>query len=128
VDALAHHAVFPRGWREYAAERSRLRYFPAMARKMPELRRAFLYRRVFLDARSARFDLAAAGAAAAAALRSPVPLLAAIPYVRAGLAHARRGGPGGPPPLAVGAADLAADAVGMASLLAGSLRYRSLVV
>ena len=29
-----------------------------MARKMPELRSTFLYRRVFLNQRSARFDLA----------------------------------------------------------------------
>src|SRR6202007_1232512 len=41
--ALAHHAVFPRTWREYVAERRRLQYFPAMVHQMPELRRTFLY-------------------------------------------------------------------------------------
>src|SRR5205814_942389 len=36
-DALVHHAVFPRGWRDYVAERRRLRYFPALAAQVPEL-------------------------------------------------------------------------------------------
>ena len=36
-DALAHHAVFERRWTAYAAERARLRYFPAMVARMPEL-------------------------------------------------------------------------------------------
>jgi hypothetical protein len=128
ADALAHHAVFPRGWREYSAERTRLRYFPAMAAKMPELRSAFLYRRVFLNGRTARFDLAVAGALAGAALESPLPLLTALPYLRAQARQARRARPGGPRPAAVALADLVADAVGLLALLEGSARYRSLVV
>ena len=114
-EALAYHAVFPRGWREYVAERRRLRYFPAMAGKMPELRDHFFYRRLFLNRRTAALDLGLAGALAALALRSPFPLLAAAPYARMA---ARR-------PPGVIAADVAADLVGLQSLLLGSLRYRS---
>ena len=114
-DALAHHAVFPRGWPEYVAERRRLRYFPAMARKVPELRDHFFYRRLFLNRRTATLDLALLGALAAALLRSPVPLLAAAPYARTAL---RR-------PPAVVPADVAADLIGLQSLLVGTLRYRS---
>jgi glycosyltransferase involved in cell wall biosynthesis len=114
-DALAHHAVFPRGWPEYVAERRRLRYFPAMARKVPELRDHFFYRRLFLNRRTAALDLALAGALAAALVRSPVPLLAAAPYARTAL---RR-------PPGVVPADVAADLVGLQSLLVGTLRYRS---
>ncbi len=125
--ALAHHAVFPRSWAAYAAERSRLAYFPAMAARMPELRAAFLYRRVFLNRRSARFDLAAAGAIASVALGSPLPLAFALPYARTARAHARRPGAGATPPVAVAAADLLADAVGLLALAAGSVRFRSLV-
>ncbi len=109
ADALAHHAVFPRGWREYVEERRRLRYFPAMAARVPELREHFFYRRVFLSRRTAAFDLALAGAAGGLLLRSPLPLLAAGPTrARSGAARCgsvraassggrgRGGRPGGP--------------------------------
>ncbi|HUE25233.1 MAG TPA: glycosyltransferase family A protein [Solirubrobacteraceae bacterium] len=126
-EALAYHAVFPRTWLEYALERRRLRYFPAMARQMPELRRTFLYRRLFLNRRSASFDLALAGAALAAALSSPLPLAVAAPYVQEAYRRSLRASPMGPGALAVGLADIAADAVGLAALIEGSLRYRSLL-
>jgi glycosyltransferase involved in cell wall biosynthesis len=123
--ALAHHAVFPRGWKEYVAERRRLRYFPAMAAKMPELRGHFLYRQLFLNRRSATLDLALAGAAAALVLRSPLPLAAAEPYRRMVADRARSFGPRR---RQVAAADVAADLVGLASMLRGSARYRSIVL
>ena len=123
--ALAHHAVFARGGVDYVAERRRLRYFPAMAAKMPELRSHFLYRRVFLNRRSAALDLALAGAAVALALRSPLPLLAAEPYRRVVAGRAR---PFGSRRAQVAAADVAADLVGLTSMLRGSARYRSVVI
>ena len=144
--ALAHHAVFRRSWSAYAAERARLRFFPAMAARMPELRTAFLYRQLFLNCRSARFDLACAAGLAALARRSPLPLLAAAPYARTVHAHAQRVPPGPAAPAipagsaipagpagslrvaGVAAADVLADAVGCAALIAGSARYRSLVL
>lgn len=126
--ALAHHAVFPRSWPEYAAERRRLRYFPAMARRAPELRDAFFFRRVFLSRRSAGFDAACAGALTALAFGSPLPLLACLPYLREARRHSMRARPAPPRAAAVMAADLAADLVGLASLLEGSLRYRSPVL
>jgi glycosyltransferase involved in cell wall biosynthesis len=125
ADALAWHEVFARGARAYAAERLRLRFFPAMAARIPELREEFLYRRWFLNRRSALFDLAVAGAAAAAVRRSPLPLAATLPYLRELRRHAARGGRD---QAAVAAGDLAADAVGLAAMTAGSARYRSLVV
>jgi glycosyltransferase involved in cell wall biosynthesis len=126
--ALAHHAVFARSAGAYVAERLRLQYFPAMAARTPELRREFLYRRWFLNPRSARFDLAIASAAVAGTSRSPVALLAALPYLHTLRAHARRAAEGRPPPPAVAAADLAADAAGLLALLYGSVRYRSMVI
>lgn len=123
--ALAHHAVFSRGRCEYAADRRRLRYFPAMAAKMPELRRHFFHRRVFLNRRSAALDLGLTGTLVALVLRSPLPLLAALPYCRlvAGRARGfgrRRG--------EVAATDVAADLIGLAALLRGTVRYRSLLL
>ncbi|MEJ7786769.1 MAG: glycosyltransferase, partial [Solirubrobacteraceae bacterium] len=118
ADALVHHAVEPRGPRAYIAERLRLRFFPAMARRIPELRETFLHRRLFLSERSARFDLAAVGLAAAAYTRCPIAAVAAVPYLRT---VQRRG-------LRVGAVDVAADLVGAAALLAGSVVSRAPVL
>ena len=127
-EALAYHAVFARSCREYVAEHWRRQYFPAMARKVPELRRTFLYRRVFLNARSARFDLALVGLALAARRRSPLALAAAVPYLRALASGSARAKSTGPPSLTVGAADAAADLVGLAAMIYGSARYRSVVL
>ena len=122
--ALAHHAVFRRRWRDYVAERRRLRYFPAMAAKMPELRRHFLHRQVFLNGRTAALDAALAGVAASLLVRSPLPLLAAAPYGRMVLARARRYDRW----TSVAAVDVAADLVGLGALLRGSVRYGSPVL
>ncbi len=122
AQALAHHAVFARDWRSYVAERRRLRYFPAMAAKVPELREHFFYRRLFLNRRTAALDAALAAALAALALGSPLPLAATAPYARAVIRHAGRSeAPRGP----VAAADVAADLVGLAAMARGSVRYRS---
>ncbi len=119
-EALVHHAVFPRGPLGFIAERWRLRFFPALVRELPELRAQF-FLRVFLSARTARFDLAAAGLLAAALTRRPALVLAATPYVRRDLRTQswwRRS------VLRHDAALFAADAVGLAALLRGSLATR----
>jgi len=115
-EALVHHAVFPRSSRDYVAERLRLRYFPAMAARIPELRERFFHRRVFLTPRSAAFDAALAGVALAALTRRPWPIALALPYAR--LARRRRAWP----------VDLVADAVGFGALVAGSIAARSPVL
>ena len=125
--ATVRHAVFPRGAGAYALERLRLVYFPAMVARMPELREVFLYRRWFLTRRTAALDLALGAAAGALATRragmsrraAVLPLVAAIPYARELIVSARRGGR--PVPIVV-AADLLADATGLAALAVGSLR------
>ncbi len=127
-DALAYHAVFPRRWPEYVTERTRLRYFPAMARAAPEMREAFLYRHVFLDHRSARLDLALSGVAAGALLRSPLPLAVTYPYLRLLHSASRRCRATGQRWWSVAAADLAGDLVGLGALTYGSVRERSLVL
>jgi glycosyltransferase involved in cell wall biosynthesis len=125
ADALVHHAVFGRGAGDYLAERTRLRHFPAMAARVPELRSAFLYRRLFLTPRSAAFDAALLGAGTAAVRRSSWPLLLLLPYARLAARRAlpyRRRAP------LVAAVDVAADAVGFVSLLRGSIRHRTPVL
>jgi glycosyltransferase involved in cell wall biosynthesis len=120
--ALAWHEVFSRDAGAYVAERARLRFFPALAARIPELREDFLWRRWFLSRRSALFDLAAAGVLAAVARRSPLPLLAVLPYAREVRRHAWRARDRHWAPVA--AADVTADAVGAAALLWGSARHR----
>ncbi len=124
--AVVEHAVFPRDRGAYVAERTRLAYFPAIAAKMPELRETFFHRRLWMSERSAAFDAALAGLAVAALARSPVPLIAAYPYVRRVREHALRWP--SRPALEVAATELAADAVGAAALALGSIRARSLLL
>jgi glycosyltransferase involved in cell wall biosynthesis len=120
--ALVHHAVFPRGAVGYIAERRRLRYFPAIARQIPEFRRAVLFKGVFLSPRSAAFDAALAGLLVATVTRSPLPLAATLPYARMagrGTLVYRKRAPW------VAAVRAGADLVSLASLVAGGLRWRS---
>jgi glycosyltransferase involved in cell wall biosynthesis len=116
-EALVHHAVFERAPREYVAERLRLRYFPAMAARIPELREVFFWRRVFLTPRSAAFDAALAGVLLAAGSRRAWPLALALPYAL--IARRRR---------RAWPVDLVADAVGLGALLTGSVHARSPVL
>jgi glycosyltransferase involved in cell wall biosynthesis len=125
AEALVHHAVFPRGARDYVAEHARRRHFPEIVARVPELRRTFLHRRWFLDARTAAFDGALAGVAVAAASRRAWPALAAVPYLRRWTARARTH-PG--EAATVLAADAAADLVGAWSLARGSLEARTPVL
>ena len=124
--ALVHHAVFRRGIREYAGERLRLYYFPAIVGKIPELRDELLVDRVFLNRRTREFDAAAVGAATAVATRSPWPLALAIPYALTAVRGARRWGRTAAPRALAG--DVAADVVGCATLLAGGVRHRTPVL
>lgn len=123
--ALVHHAVFPRGAAELVAERRRARLFPELVRRVPELREAFLWRRRFLSRRSAAFDGAVAASAAALLLRRAAPLALTVPYCVLLLADARRWGRRAP---AVALAAVAADAVTLQALAAGSLRSGTLLL
>jgi glycosyltransferase involved in cell wall biosynthesis len=124
-DALVHHAVFPRTALDYLAERPRLRYFPAIAHKIPEFRRRTLFLRVFHTRRSAAFDAALVALALAGRRRSGLPLVATLPYLRFAVSNTsqyRRRAP------LVAAVRIAADALNCAALVAGSVRHRSLVL
>lgn len=121
-EALVLHAVQPRGARAFLAERRRLGMFPPLTRQVPELRRSFLYRRWFLNRRTARVDLAAAGLLAALVLRRRWPLLALVPYANVVREDARTSG------RRAAAVRIAADGAAAAALARGSARSRSLVI
>ncbi len=122
--ARVHHAIIGRQAVELIGERRRLRHFPEIARRVPEVRERFLAR-VFLSNRTAQFDLALAGALVAMRRRSLWPLLAALPYVGT---IARRAAPMGTAAPTVAVTEAAADIVGLASLVQGSVRQRTLVL
>jgi glycosyltransferase involved in cell wall biosynthesis len=131
-DAVLRHAVFPRGAAGWIFERWRCRHFPALVALIPELRRCFLHRRLFLSPASLRFDLALMGSCVAISRRRPVALVALAPYVRDVAADARRHGPAvGAARVAaarVAAARVAADLVTFVALLGGSLAAGSPVL
>jgi glycosyltransferase involved in cell wall biosynthesis len=134
-DALVRHAVFPRGAGGFIAERARVRHFPGLVARVPELRGQFLHRRAFLSPVSLRFDLALGGLAVAGLAglsgrrRSTTRSLAgltAVPYLLPLAREARwlRGRDRWRVP----AARVAADAVGFCALVGGSLRTRTVVL
>jgi glycosyltransferase involved in cell wall biosynthesis len=120
------HAVFPGRPLTLLSERWRLRYFPALAKRVPELRRSTFFARAFLSRRTAAFDLALACAAVAAAIGVPLLLLGAVPYGALLLSRARRAGRLRLVPIA--AVDLVGDMIGALALIFGSATYRSLLV
>lgn len=124
-NARVTHAVFRRGLREYVSERRRLRHFPAIAAKMPELRRQRFFGRYFLTSRSAAFDAALTGAATAVLLRSRGPLIAATPYAWIVLRHSVGWRRQAPVALLGG---LIADIVGLGSMVRGSIEQRTLLI
>ena len=124
-DALVHHAVFDGDMRSYIAEQARIRYFPALVARIPELRTTFAWRRYFLNSRTAAFDAAGVGVVAAAALTSPIPLVAAVPYAVSLYRSVRKWRMGKKNTVTYAAAQVARDAVGFASLVRGSVEART---
>jgi glycosyltransferase involved in cell wall biosynthesis len=131
--AVVEHAVFARSRREFVGERLRLVYFPVLVSVIPELRDRFLWRRWFLNRRSAAFAAGVAGtllAAAAALASAPLPLVLVplavwLPYARIAIRAALEWRRRAPDALATG---VLADLAGFAALLAGTVRSRAPVL
>jgi glycosyltransferase involved in cell wall biosynthesis len=124
ADALVHHEVVKRPASAWIAERKRLRLFPEATRAVPELRSSW-FLGLFLSRRTAKFDLALAALIAAAVTRRPLLVLLALPYARATLRTdqwRRRW------VLEQNAAHVAGDLVGLAALIAGSVKTKRIVL
>ncbi len=120
AQAVVRHAVFDGGPATLLAERRRLAHFPALAARVPELRDHAFHRRFFLSPRTAAFDLALVGTLAAAVARTPLPLVAAVPYAL----RVRRAAGGTCERTVL----VAADAVGFVALARGSVEARTPVL
>ncbi len=132
--ALVHHAVFKRSPWEFVRDSGRVGNFAALASEVPELRSAFFYRGWFLDRRTAKFDVAAAGVAlvVVALARHPRRLtvaaggaLATAPYVMAIVAEARPHRRGAPVVVAV---RLVSDVYAAFTLVRESAKARTIVI
>jgi hypothetical protein len=121
--AVVHHAVAPRGAAAFVGERLRLRYFPPLVARIPELRREACCGRLFLTPRSAAFDLALAGLLAGLGRRRAWPLLVGLPYLALSVREARPWGRRQGPRVAV--VGVLADVAGAAALGLGSVRSRT---
>ena len=124
ADALVHHEVFPRSAAGLLVERSRVRFFPELARRIPELRDTMFWGRLFLSRRSAAFDLALVGLGVALRGR-PAGACATVPYLAIAVSSTRHHGRRRPWTTLV---YIAADAVGVAALVVGSVRARTPVL
>ena len=124
--ALVHHAVFARTPAEAIRYRWAWRHLPALAKRIPEMRDEAFYRRWFFDYRSAAFDLALLGAVAAAAMRSPLPLVAALPYARWICDQGVRWREHGVARVALGT--IGGDAAGFVGLAVGSFGWRAVLL
>jgi glycosyltransferase involved in cell wall biosynthesis len=122
-EAVVYHEVVERSPIGFISERARLALFPPLAARVPELRDAFFYRRFFHSPRSASFDLALAGLAIGLASNDFRPLALTAPYLRSLGSSVRRWGRRRAPVVAL--AEVAADCVGAAALLRGSVTARS---
>jgi glycosyltransferase involved in cell wall biosynthesis len=123
-DAVVRHRIEPRGFRGWLKYRHGTSIFPALVRSIPEVRSA-MFLRYFLTARTAAFDLATVCVVTALVLRSPLPLVGVLVYVRKVLPRRWRN-------LGYWAQHLAAVVIGDASAAAGlwrgSVRYRRVVL
>jgi glycosyltransferase involved in cell wall biosynthesis len=125
ADALVHHRTLPGSFGDWLRETRRRSLFPSLLKRSPRMREA-LFLRTFLDRDTASFDLAVAGAATAAATAVPWFAAAAVPWL---WRRWRRSADLPGKPRLVRAAQLAlGDAVGLFSLLEGSLRARRIVL
>lgn len=121
-DALIEHVAIPLTPVQWMLWQRRLANYPAKAGRYPGFRR-FLFLRVWVDPLHFWFDVALVGMVIAP--WKPISLLLAIPY--AVIFAMKRGLRGKFPPAKL-VAHITWDFVGFGSLVAGSIRYRSLVL
>ena len=123
--AVVHHAVFPRSPGAFVAEHVRMRFFPELVRRVPELRAELLWHGWFIHRRQACFDLAMLGALTALVLRRPLPLATTLPYAHELWREVRGAGRRRAP--VVAGVRIAADAMSAGALAVGSARARTFV-
>ena len=125
-EAVVHHRVVPSTWRSQLRDRRHAVGIPGLAQRCPAMRESLVWG-VFVSRATRRFDVAVAGVATGALTRSPLPLVAVLPWARFRWRSTRRARtPGGRVVAMVGWFVL--DGLVACSLVEGSVRHRRLVV
>jgi hypothetical protein len=133
--AVVHHRCIPSTYARWLADQRQLERFPGLARRSP-LVAGWLHQGVFLEPRSRRFDLAVVAVLAmvvavglAGSLWPLVLLALVVPWLRDRWGNSRHR-VGGSRRAAIGVFGRLAwsDAVGLAWMVRGSIRYRRLVI
>ncbi len=126
--ALVYHRCIPGTYERWLADQRQLERFPGLARRSPLVAR-WLYLGVFLDRRSATFDLALAGVSMAALTRRRWPLLAVWPWLRSRWAYSRyRAGGSRRAALPLLLRLTRSDLLAFGAMARGSVRYRRLLI
>jgi glycosyltransferase involved in cell wall biosynthesis len=134
AEALVHHEVVPGTvWDAMADHWHWTRDMPGLVRRVPELRRAAFYKRLFFGYWTAYFDLALLGLAAAAFTRRRLWLAAVLPYGRRLIRDAGEYSFGSGPTAAGRAVGYlvgtpAVDAVALGGFLLGTVAWRCVVL
>jgi hypothetical protein len=124
-EAVTYHAVELLSPRRRLESTWRWQHLAGVVKRHPELREAFTAR-VFWKPTHALALAAAGGAALAAARRNPVPLAVALPWAVAALPQYGRSPRGRARAVAELPGRALTEAVEIAALARGSLRYRTL--
>jgi glycosyltransferase involved in cell wall biosynthesis len=124
-EAVVRHRWIATSYSGHLRGVRRLSGFPWLAREVPEVAER-LVGGVFLSRRTLEYDAALVGVLAAALTRRPLLAAAALPWTRQAVTRARRRT--GKPVAVRLAQEAVSDTVGLASLVAGSARYRRVVL
>lgn len=81
ADAIVSHQATPLSVRAWLLRSLIVQILPRLLRSIPELRRTFLWKRYFASREHFYFAAAGVAVACAALTRSPIPLLAVLPWV-----------------------------------------------
>jgi glycosyltransferase involved in cell wall biosynthesis len=126
-DAVVHHRIVRSTYRHQLREWRNLRGFPGLVRRSA-IGEESLYLSVFLNRQTAQFDLAVAGAVGAILTRRPWLLAAALPWARNRWSSTRSRTDDRIEAAARVAQRGLIEAVGLVSLVEGSVRHRRLVL
>ncbi|MHB1534684.1 MAG: glycosyltransferase family 2 protein [Acidimicrobiales bacterium] len=125
-DALVFHRVIPATYRKLLGEWRHLAGFPGLVRRSGIARDSLRWG-IFLNQDTARFDLAVGGVALAVA-GHPEAVILALPWARRRWTTLRGYRRGTLPTLCLLARQAGVEAVGLGSLVEGSVRHRRLVL
>lgn len=126
--SVVHHRCIPGTYARWLADQRELVGFPGLARRSPLVAR-WLFGGVFLDRRSAAFDLAVLGVVAAVLTRHRWLAVTALPWARLRWRFARHLARGDRRDTASIAARLAwSDSVALAAMAKGSVKHRRILL